>query len=149
MNFILTFNKKIFLITSFFIFGAICFFISITYIQTKNINEQEIFIINQTADISKPKFSINSKKQKISVTANVGNFISQDEIMLENNVVFKSAKFKIFSDNVLFNKKNLVASSKNKSRFISDKTLINSNGFDITENGNIINFKGKTKLILR
>ena len=69
--------------------------------------------------------------------------------MLEKNVVFKSDKFKIFTDNVLFNKKSLVASSENKSKFISNKTSIDSNGFDITEDGNIINFKGKTKLILK
>ena len=69
--------------------------------------------------------------------------------MLEKNVIFKSDKFKIYSDNVLFNKKSLIASSKNKSKFVSDKTSIDSNGFDIIENGNIINFKGKTKLILK
>ena len=91
----------------------------------------------------------NSKKQKISVTANEGNFITENEIMLEKNVVFKSNKFKIYSDNVVFNKKNLVASSKNKSRFISKNASIDSVGFDIIENGNIINFKGKTKLTLK
>ena len=69
--------------------------------------------------------------------------------MLEKNVVFKSDKFKIFTDNVLFNQKSLIASSKNKSKFISDKTSIDSNGFDIIDNGNIINFKGQTKLILK
>ena len=101
------------------------------------------------ADITKPKFSINSNKQKITVTASEGNFLSKDEILLEKNVVFKSEKFKIFTDNVLFNKKSLVASSKNKSRFISSKTSIDSDGFDIIENGNIINFKGETKLIIK
>ena len=93
--------------------------------------------------------SINSKSQKISVTANQGNFITNNKIMLENNVVFKSNNFKIYSDDVIFNKKNLVASSNKKSKFISKNALIDSIGFDIIENGNIINFKGKTKLILR
>ena len=83
------------------------------------------------------------------MTANEGNFLTENEIMLEKNVIFKSDKFKIYSDNVLFNKKSLIASSKNKSKFVSDKTSIDSNGFDIIENGNIINFKGKTKLILK
>ena len=101
------------------------------------------------SDISQPKFSINGNKQKISVTASDGNFLNDDEIILENNVVFKSNKFKIYSDSVIFNKKTLVASSDNKSKFISKKTSIDSLGFDITENGNIINFKGKTKLILK
>ena len=149
MNFLLTFNKTTLLISSFFIISIICFFISFTYIQAKKIADIEISINNKTADISKPKFSINSNKQKISVTANEGNFLTEDEIMLEKNVIFKSDKFKIYSDNVLFNKKSLIASSKNKSKFVSDKTSIDSNGFDIIENGNIINFKGKTKLILK
>lgn len=149
MNFLLTFNKTTLLISSFFIISIICFFISFTYIQSKKIADIEISINNKTADISKPKFSINSNKQKISVTANEGNFLTENEIMLEKNVIFKSDKFKIYSDNVLFNKKSLIASSKNKSKFVSDKTSIDSNGFDIIENGNIINFKGKTKLILK
>ena len=149
MNFLLTFNKKTLLISSFLIISIICFFISFTYIQSKKIADIEISINNKTADISKPKFSINSNKQKISVTASEGNFLTEDEIMLEKNVIFKSDKFKIYSDNVLFNKKSLIASSKNKSKFVSDKTSIDSNGFDIIENGNIINFKGKTKLILK
>ena len=149
MNFLLTFNKKTLLISSFLIISIICYFISFTYIQSKKIADIEISINNKTADISKPKFSINSNKQKISVTANEGNFLTENEIMLEKNVIFKSDKFKIYSDNVLFNKKSLIASSKNKSKFVSDKTSIDSNGFDIIENGNIINFKGKTKLILK
>jgi len=149
LNFLLTFNKTTLLISSFFIISIICFFISFTYIQSKKIADIEISINNKTADISKPKFSINSNKQKISVTANEGNFLTENEIMLEKNVIFKSDKFKIYSDNVLFNKKSLIASSKNKSKFVSDKTSIDSNGFDIIENGNIINFKGKTKLILK
>ncbi|MBT5214480.1 MAG: LPS export ABC transporter periplasmic protein LptC [Pelagibacteraceae bacterium] len=149
MNFLLTFNKKTLLISSFLIISIICFFVSFTYIQSKKIADIEISINNKTADISKPKFSINSNKQKISVTASEGNFLTENEIMLEKNVIFKSDKFKIYSDNVLFNKKSLIASSKNKSKFVSDKTSIDSNGFDIIENGNIINFKGKTKLILK
>ena len=87
--------------------------------------------------------------QKISITAYEGNFLTENEILLEKNVIFKSNKFKIYSDNVVFDKKNLVASSKNKSRFISKNASIDSIGFDITENGNVINFNGKTKLVLK
>ena len=83
------------------------------------------------------------------MTANQGNFLSEDEIILEKNVIFKSNKFKIYTDNVIFNKKTLVASSQDKSKFISNNTSIDSDGFDIIENGNIINFKGKTKLIIK
>ena len=101
------------------------------------------------SDISEPKFSINSKKQNITVTASEGNFLTENEVVLEKNVIFKSKKFKIYTDNVVFNKKTLVASSQNKSKFISNNASIDSTGFDIIENGNIINFKGKTKLILK
>ena len=115
----------------------------------KDYYENKIAINKKTSDISEPKFSINSKKQKITVTANEGNFLTDNEIVLEKNVIFKSKKFKIYTDNVIFNKKTLVASSQDKSKFISNNTSIDSAGFDIIENGNIINFKGKTKLVLK
>ena len=127
----------------------IIYFISVTYFNLNNIVDQNIIINKKTADISEPKFSINGDKQKISVTAKEGNFLTYDKIMLKKNVIFKSNKFKIYTDNVIFNKNTLAASSINKSKFISEKTLIESNGFDIIKNGNIINFKGKTKLILK
>jgi len=120
------------------------------YINLNNSIESNSIIINKkTADITKPKFAINSKKQKISVTANEGNFLTNDEIRLEKNVVFKSNNFKIYSESVVFNKKNFIAYSNNKSKFVSKNASIESIGFDITENGNIINFKGKTKLKLK
>ena len=134
---------------SIFVLLVILFLISSVYFQSNSQSKEKINIINQTADITKPKFSINSEMQKISVTANQGNFLTNDEILLEKNVIFKSDKFKIYGDNVVFNKKNLVATSKNKSKFISKNASIDSVGFDIIENGNIINFKGKTKLILK
>ena len=118
-------------------------------IESTDISENKIAITKKTSDILEPKFSINSKENKISVTANEGNFLTEDEIALEKNVIFKSNKFKIFTENVVFNKKTLVASSQEKSKFISNNTSIDSAGFDIIENGNIINFKGKTKLILK
>ena len=124
-------------------------FLSLVYFKSNTISHENVSFKTQSADITKPKFSINGSNQKISVTANSGNFINADEIMLTNNVIFKSNKFKIYSDNVIFNKKNLVASSNNKSIFVSKNAYIDSVGFDIIENGNIINFKGKTKLILK
>ena len=149
MNFLLSLNKKIFLIFSFFFIILILFVFLSNLIESSDNSENKININNKTSDISEPKFSINSKEQKISVTANEGNFLTEDEIVLEKNVIFKSNKFKIYTDNVIFNKKTLVASSQNKSKFISDNTSIDAAGFDIIENGNIINFKGKTKLILK
>ena len=149
MNYLLSLNKKIFLTFSFFVFFIIFILISFVYFQSNVTKTNNILVNKKTADITKPKFSINSNKQKISVTAIEGNFLTEDKIMLENNVIFKSNKFKIYSDNVIFNKKNLVASSNNKSIFVSKNAYIDSVGFDIIENGNIINFKGKTKLILK
>ena len=125
------------------------FIFSLNFFESNDNSENKIYINKKTSDISEPKFSINSKKQKISVTANEGNFLTEDEIILEKNVIFKSNKFKIYTDNVIFNKKTLVASSQDESKFISNNTSIDSAGFDIIENGNIINFKGKTKLILK
>ena len=119
------------------------------YIKSLSIDNNIIISVNKNDDISKPKFSINSDKQKISVTAERGNFVSLNKIMLEKDVVFKSNEFKIFTDNVIFDKKNLVASSKEYSKFISKNAIIVSNGFDIIEKGNIINFKGDTKLTLK
>ncbi len=149
MNYLLSLNKKLFLFFSILIFFIIIFFLSLVYFNSQKMNNNQIVINNQNADITKPKFSINSRKQKISVTANQGNFITTDEIMLQENVVFKSHKFKIYTENVIFNKKNLVATTKTKSKFISKNASIDSLGFEIIENGNIINFTGKTKLILK
>ena len=149
MNFLLSLNKKIFLICSFIFIFVILFIFLLNFIETTDYSENKIAVNEKTSDISEPKFSINSKKQKITVTANEGNFLTDNEIVLEKNVIFKSKKFKIYTDNVIFNKKTLVASSQDKSKFISNNTSIDSAGFDIIENGNIINFKGKTKLILK
>ena len=149
MNFLLSLNKKIFLLVSFIFIFFILLIFSLNFFESTDNSKNKIYINKETSDILEPKFSINSKKQKISVTANEGNFLTEDEIVLEKNVIFKSNKFKIYTDNVLFNKKTFVASSQNKSKFISNNTSIDSVGFDIIENGNIINFKGKTKLVLK
>ena len=121
----------------------------IKYLQTNIIESYNFETSSAAYDIIKPKFSINSESQKIAVTAKQGNFISENKILLKNNVTFKSKRFKIISDNVIFDKKNLTASSLVKSKFISKKTSIESNGFEIGDNGNIINFNGKTKLIIK
>ena len=149
MNFLLSLNKKIFLIFSFVFVVSILFIFLLNFIEITDNSNNKIAINKKTSDISEPKFSINSKEQKISVTANEGNFLTEDEIVLEKNVIFKSNKFKIYTDNVIFNKRTLVASSQNKSKFISNNTSIDAAGFDIIENGNIINFKGKTRLVLK
>ncbi len=149
MNFLLSLNKTFFLIFTCLIFFIIFIILLIFYYQSNLLPNNSNVVNKNTADITKPKFSINSDKQKITVTANEGNFLTKNEIKLEKNVIFQSKKFKIYSDNVVFNKKSLIASSRNKSKFVSKNASIDSIGFDIIENGNIINFKGKTLLILK
>ena len=62
---------------------------------------------------------------------------------------FKSSKFSIESDNVTFDRKEQTAHSKNKSTFKSKNTIISSEGFNIYDNGNIINFYGNSVVILK
>ena len=111
--------------------------------------DDDISININNSDITKPKFTINSENQKISISANEGNFLNKNEILLKNDVVFKSKKFTIFSDDVIFNKNQQTASSTQKSRFISSNTSILANGFEILDEGNKINFYGKTVIKLK
>lgn len=99
-------------------------------------------------DILKPKFAINNLKENINVTANEGNFINDDEILLKNNVLFKSSNFKIISNDVTFDKRKQTANSESDAIFIAKKTKIESKGFNIIDQGNIILFNGKTLLTL-
>ena len=148
MNNLLLINRKLILI----IFFIISLFIIIFYTVKEgpfNKNLIDIKKEDYSFDIKNPKFTINGRDEEISIKAKGASFINTNEILLEKNVIFKSNKFKIYTDNVVFNKKTLVASTQNKSKFISDNTSIDSAGFDIIENGNIINFKGKTKLVLK
>ncbi len=149
MNYLLSLNKRLVIILSFISFFSIIVIFLFNYLPSSNFELQKIENQNETSDILKPKFSINSKKQKIFVTANEGNFLTKDEIILKKNVIFESDNFKIYADNVIFNKKTLVAKTDDKSKFVSNNSTINSNGFDIIENGNIINFKGKSLLLLK
>ena len=149
MNYLLSLNKKTVLILSliFITFVLLGFFFK--YFQLTLKNNDFLEISSSESDIIKPKFSINSESQKIAVTAKEGNFISENKILLKKDVIFKSKKFKIMSDDVVFDKKYLTASSSQKSKFIAKKTSIVSNGFEIFDNGNKINFNGKTILIIK
>ena len=149
MNYLLSLNKKTVLILSFFFITFVFLGFFFKYFQTTLKNNDFLKISSSEFDIIKPKFSINSESQKIAVTANEGNFISENKILLKKNVIFKSKKFKIMSDEVVFDKQNLTASSTQKSKFFSKKTSIVSNGFEIVDNGNKINFNGKTVLIIK
>ena len=149
MNFLLTINKKqLIIFTSFLIFLILIIFIYSFLNSEKSITKITKITTNKS-DIIKPKFSISGKDTEIFITATNGNFLSEEKILLENNVKFKSKEFQLISDNVIFDRKNFVATSENQSKFSSKNTSIISAGFDITEKGNIINFKGQTILKIK
>jgi hypothetical protein len=97
-------------------------------------------------DISNPSFTINNGGEKISVKAKRGKFLNNDLILLEDNVVFKSTKFKLLTDKVTFHQKNQTAESRHSSKFESDNTEVISEGFRITNSGDIILFDINIKL---
>ena len=101
------------------------------------------------ADISEPKFAINNESKKIYITASEGNFINKDEILLKDNVRFKSNEFSIETDNVIFNRNKQTAQSTTRSKFKSKNTTISSQGFNIFDNGNKIIFYGNSYIILK
>ena len=149
MNFLLKINKTQLIIFTSFIILLILFIFIFSFLN----NEKSITKINDIttnkSDIIRPKFSISGKKSEIFITAKNGNFLSEEKILLEDNVKFKSKEFQLISDNVIFDRKNLIATSQKKSKFSSKNTSIISAGFDITENGNIITFKGETILKIK
>ena len=148
MNHLLQLNKSLVLIFLIFltIISLIFFFVKDEIFSKSEIKFDTIS--DNSFDILNPKFTINNANEIITIQAKKGNFLNKNNIVLENNVVFKSDKFKIYSSKVLFNKKNQTAYSKKNSTFISEGTTIESKGFEITDKGNTIQFNGKTKIIL-
>ncbi len=120
------------------------------YFLEKTVSEsnKDVLLSLSSSDLVKPKFSIKGKKDSISVSANHGNFITKDKILLKNKVKFETKNFKIISNQATFNKKNQTASSNTFTEFESKGAKISSQGFNITNSGNVIYFKGKTKIIL-
>ena len=147
MNNFLRINKKTLL--SLLIAISLIFFITIYFkkIKIADVNQNPI-MADPKFDIVNPIFTINSKKETISITAKTGNFLSKDLILLKDNVYFNSKNFSISSDEVIFNRKEQIANSKKSSRFESDGTEIISEGFNFLEQGDIIIFNGKTSLVL-
>ena len=101
------------------------------------------------ADISEPRFSINNESKKIYITADKGNFINKDEILLKQNVKFRSEEFSIETERVIFNRNKQTAKSKTKSTFKSENAAIASDGFNIHDKGNKIIFYGNSYIILK
>jgi len=148
LNYLFTFKGKLVLILILFL---VCF--SFFFILSKNISYQDIANFNEIEnkmnnDIINPMFTLNNKKEIIKVTAEEGNFISKNLIVLKKNVMFNSNKFSISSNEVLFDNKKQTAKSTEKSEFLSKNTKITSQGFIISDKGNKIEFNGKTKLLL-
>lgn len=149
MNFLLSFSsKKILLLSLITILTFTLLILFEFYLFSKNNKVDKIVNVSKS-DITQPKFSINNEKEKIIVTANEGSFINNDKIMLMENVKFSSNQFTIKSDNVTFDRKQQTAQSMEKSVFRSKNTIITSEGFNIYDNGNKINFYGSTKIILK
>ena len=150
MNYFLKLNSKLILIIIFLLLAVLISVILFQKVQIDktNLNGLEINTTKTRFDILEPKFSISKSKNKIDITANEGNFVNDKEILLKNNVQFKSKDFEIYSQNVTFNQENETATSSNDSTFIAKKTKIESEGFNIIQDGNIIKFQGKTKLTL-
>jgi len=148
LNYLLQLNKSLVLIFLIFltIISLIFFFVKDEIFSKSEIKFDTIS--DNSFDILNPKFTINNANEIITIQAEKGNFLNKNSIVLENNVVFKSDKFKIYSSKVLFDKKNQTAYSKKNSTFISEGTTIESKGFEITDKGNTIQFNGKTKIML-
>ena len=148
MNYLLQLNKSLVLIFLIFltIISLVFYFVKEEILSKSKIKFDTIS--DNSFDILNPKFTINNANEIITIQAEKGNFLNNNNIVLENNVVFKSNKFKIYSSKVLFDKKNQTAYSKKNSTFISEGTTIESKGFEITDKGNIIQFNGKTKIML-
>ena len=75
--------------------------------------------------------------------------LNEDEILLKDNVRFNSNDFRIETEIVIFNRNKQTAKSKTKSKFISDNTIISSDGFNIYDNGEKIIFHGSANIILK
>ena len=150
MNFFLHINRKFIIL-----FGAIIIFLFKIIIFFKQINLNNRIILEDTvksssnADISEPKFAINNESKKIYITASQGNFINKDEVLLNENVRFKSNDFSIETEKVIFNRDKQTAKSKTKSMFKSKNATITSDGFNIHDKGNKIIFYGNSYIILK
>ena len=149
MNFLLYINKRYILIATILILFPFLTFVSIKYFSLNLNTIDEIKVEISSSDIIEPRFAISNDNEKIFITAKEGNFVEKDKILLENNVKFTSNNFSIISDNVTFDRSNQTANSNNKSIFKSKKTIITSEGFNIYDKGNKINFYGKTNIILK
>ena len=149
MNFFLHINRNFIILLGAL---AVIFFILIVFYEQTNLNSfrfEEKTNSLSDADISEPKFAINNETKKIYITASEGNFLNKDEVLLRNNVRFKSNNFSIETDKVVFNRNQQTAQSKTRSLFKSKNITISSDGFNIHDKGNKIIFHGNSYIILK
>ena len=149
MNFFLHINRNFIILLGVL---AVIFFILIVFYEQTNLNSfrfEEKTNNLSDADISEPKFAINNETKKIFITASEGNFLNKDEVLLKNNVRFKSNNFSIETDKVVFNRNQQTAQSKTRSLFKSENITISSDGFNIHDMGNKIIFHGNSYIILK
>ena len=149
MNFFLFINRKFIFISGIILF---CLFILIIFFKQTNLSYEKVKNIknkSSNADISEPKFSINNNSNQIFITATEGNFLNKNEILLKDNVRFKSNDFSIETDKVIFNRDKQTAQSSSRSLFKSKNTSITSDGFDIYDKGDKIIFYGNSYIILK
>tara|TARA_B100000886_G_C20355688_1_gene462880 strand:- start:200 stop:649 length:450 start_codon:yes stop_codon:yes gene_type:complete len=149
LNFFLYINRNLIILSGILI--TLIFLIIVFYKQINlgGIKFQDTENNLSDADISEPKFAINNDSKKIYITAAEGNFLNKDEVLLKENVKFKSNDFSIETEKVIFNRNEQTAQSKTKSLFKSKNATISSDGFNIHDKGNKIIFYGSSNIILR
>tara|TARA_B100001248_G_scaffold107647_1_gene80274 strand:- start:106 stop:501 length:396 start_codon:yes stop_codon:yes gene_type:complete len=125
------------------------FIFSLQFYETLKLDNFQDTEIVSDVDITDPRFAINGDNQKILVSAKEGNFIDTNKILLQREVKFKSNNFSIETEKVIFDRKAQTAESKSFSKFNSEKTEISSEGFNIYDNGNKINFNGNSVIIIK
>ncbi len=125
------------------------FIFSLQFYETLKLDNYQDTEIVSDVDITDPRFAINGDNQKILVSAKEGNFIDTNKILLQREVKFKSNNFSIETEKVIFDRKAQTAESKSFSKFNSEKTEISSEGFNIYDNGNKINFNGNSVIIIK
>ncbi len=149
MNFFLYINRNLIILP-----GILILLIFLIIVFYKQINIGAINLGNtknnlSDADISEPRFAINSDSNKIYISATEGNFLNKDEVLLNENVKFKSNDFSIETEKVIFNRNEQTAQSETKSFFKSKNVTIFSDGFNIHDKGNKITFYGNSNIILK
>ncbi len=149
MNFFLYINRNFIILIGACIVLFFCIIIVYKQITIGSVDLKTSKLNLSNADIYEPKFAINNESKKIFITANEGNFLNRNEILLQDNVRFKSNEFSIETNKVIFNRNKQTAKSDSKSLFTSKNTKISSDGFDIFDKGNKIIFYGKSVIILK